>query len=227
MCPRHITGKCDASLTRQPPFSCGQLRIKLLPVVRQCSIHKLDSVSWVLWHFIFLYKHTPDFNWVMLHSFLTLTLDGGAWSTLSQPLFSRKEPQYPLDRRLGGSQSWYGHLGEEGINCTSVSMSLFNNNVLEEHWKLQKLGILYSTQNLKLMLHLLHWLIWLSTHLCKVVHSRGFIFTYSSMYFSQMDRHQPLQLLPGVVLHSGSINEVVGSRDSHLGGRLYLHLKLW
>jgi hypothetical protein len=51
---------------------------------------------------------------------------------ISQPLFSRKEPQYPLDRRLGGSESWYGHLAEEGINCTSV-LILFNNNVLEDH----------------------------------------------------------------------------------------------
>jgi hypothetical protein len=95
-------------------------------------------------------------------------------------------------------------------------MSLFNNNVLEEHWKLQKLGILYSTQNLKLMLQLLSWLIWVNTHLCKVVHSRGFIFTYSSIYFSQMDRHLPLQFLGEVVLHSGAINEVVGSRDKRI-----------
>jgi len=55
------------------------------------------------------------------------------FSFISQPLFSRKEPQYPWDRRLEGSESSYGHLGEEGNNCTSVLMSLFNNNVLEEH----------------------------------------------------------------------------------------------
>jgi len=28
-------------------------------------------------------------------------------------LFLGKSPQYPLDRRLGGAQGWYGHNGKE------------------------------------------------------------------------------------------------------------------
>ena len=49
---------------------------------------------------------------------------------------------------------------------------------------------------------------------------------YSGIYFSQMDKQQPLQLLGRVVLSNGSINEVVGSWEYHLAGHLYLHLKL-
>jgi hypothetical protein len=46
-----------------------------------------------------------------LYSFLTLALDGGEWSA-SCPvsvLPPGKGPQSPLDRRLGGPQSWSGH----------------------------------------------------------------------------------------------------------------------
>jgi hypothetical protein len=46
-------------------------------------------------------------------SFLSSTLDGGEWSA-SRPgraLPQRKDPRYPLDRRLGGPYSWSGHEG--------------------------------------------------------------------------------------------------------------------
>jgi hypothetical protein len=44
---------------------------------------------------------------VQLHAFLTLVLDGTVWSALHllHTLSSRKEPQYPLDRRLGGPRA--------------------------------------------------------------------------------------------------------------------------
>jgi len=50
---------------------------------------------------------------VQFYSFLTLALDVAEWST-SYPghLTLDKEPQYPLNRRLGGSQSESGQLGE-------------------------------------------------------------------------------------------------------------------
>jgi hypothetical protein len=45
---------------------------------------------------------------VWLHASLTSATDGGEWSA-SRPcrLHPRKEPRYPLDRRLGGPQSRY------------------------------------------------------------------------------------------------------------------------
>jgi hypothetical protein len=49
------------------------------------------------------------------YSFLTLALDGGEWSA-SHPghaLHQGKDPQYPLDRRLGGPQSRSEHGLEE------------------------------------------------------------------------------------------------------------------
>jgi hypothetical protein len=45
------------------------------------------------------------------YSFLTAALDGDEWSA-SRPgraLALGEDPLYPLDRRLGGSQSWSGH----------------------------------------------------------------------------------------------------------------------
>jgi hypothetical protein len=46
-------------------------------------------------------------------SLITSALDGGEWSVsrpgLALPL--GKEPLYPLDRSLGGPQSWSGHRG--------------------------------------------------------------------------------------------------------------------
>jgi hypothetical protein len=56
-------------------------------------------------------------NWgveVQLHTFLTPALDGGEWSAHPLAAFSQeKSPQYPLDRRQGGPQSWCGCGGEE------------------------------------------------------------------------------------------------------------------
>jgi len=43
---------------------------------------------------------------VQVHLFLILVLDGGEWSTLCPGHINpRKEPQYPMNRRLGGPQS--------------------------------------------------------------------------------------------------------------------------
>jgi len=45
---------------------------------------------------------------------LTLALDGGEWFTSRSGHFiPRKEPWYPLNKRLGGPQSWSGHFEED------------------------------------------------------------------------------------------------------------------
>ena len=42
------------------------------------------------------------------------TLDGSEWLTLHPGCFTPgKEPQYPLNVRLDGLQSWYGHFGKK------------------------------------------------------------------------------------------------------------------
>jgi hypothetical protein len=39
--------------------------------------------------------------------------DVGEWLTSNpSPLYSRKNTQYPLNRRLGGSHNQFGHFGE-------------------------------------------------------------------------------------------------------------------
>jgi hypothetical protein len=47
------------------------------------------------------------------YSFTTSALDGDEWSGSrpGRPLPPGKDPRYPLDRRLGGSQSQSGHKG--------------------------------------------------------------------------------------------------------------------
>jgi len=50
---------------------------------------------------------------VWLHSFFTSVLDGSEWSTSSPGHFSSvKEPQCPLNRRLGDPQSQFGYFEE-------------------------------------------------------------------------------------------------------------------
>jgi hypothetical protein len=48
-------------------------------------------------------------------SFLKSALDGGKWSASCPRSLNQREksPQYPLDMRLGGSQSRFGHCGKE------------------------------------------------------------------------------------------------------------------
>ena len=47
---------------------------------------------------------------------LTSALDGEEWSTSHPDRFtSRKEPWYPLNRRLSGPQGRFGRFGEEKI----------------------------------------------------------------------------------------------------------------
>jgi len=48
------------------------------------------------------------------HSLLIFALDGGEWSTSRHShLTPRKEPQYPLNRRLGGPWGPSEHFGED------------------------------------------------------------------------------------------------------------------
>jgi hypothetical protein len=51
---------------------------------------------------------------VEIHIFLTLALAGGEWSASCPGHFTLGEqpPWYPLERRLGGPQSWSGQCGE-------------------------------------------------------------------------------------------------------------------
>jgi hypothetical protein len=50
-----------------------------------------------------------------IHIFLASALAGGEWSASRFGRFTPGErtPWYPLDRRLGGPQSWSGRRGEE------------------------------------------------------------------------------------------------------------------
>jgi hypothetical protein len=62
------------------------------------------------------YRHADDKGERRYSSYLFLTskLDEGEWSALRRPgraLPWGKEPLYPLDRKLGGPQSWSGHRG--------------------------------------------------------------------------------------------------------------------
>jgi hypothetical protein len=55
---------------------------------------------------------------VYIHNFLTSALAGGEWSASRHDRFTPqgKSPPYPLDRRLGGPQSWSGRRREEKIH---------------------------------------------------------------------------------------------------------------
>jgi len=56
--------------------------------------------------------HTADR--LQLRTFLTWTVNRNEWSTSRPGHFtSGKEPQYPLNERLGGPQSLSGRFGEE------------------------------------------------------------------------------------------------------------------
>ena len=56
---------------------------------------------------------------MQLHSFLHLALDVGQWLTSHTGCFTPggKTPQYPLNWRLDGPQSWTTHFGEEKNSC--------------------------------------------------------------------------------------------------------------
>jgi hypothetical protein len=51
-------------------------------------------------------------------SFSTSAIDGSGQLHAPAALLPEKSPQYPLDRRLDGPQSWFGHYGEEQITCS-------------------------------------------------------------------------------------------------------------
>jgi hypothetical protein len=60
--------------------------------------------------------------------FSTQHLDGGEWSTshLDRCIPREIAPKYPLDRRLGGPQSWSGRYGEEKILTPAGNLTLTN-----------------------------------------------------------------------------------------------------
>ena len=82
---------------------------------------------------------------VRLHSLFSLVLDGGERPTSCPCHFTQeKEPQYPLNRTLGGPHSQSGHFGEEKkkwkTSGTSPNIWFFCNvewltgiNILTEH----------------------------------------------------------------------------------------------
>jgi len=54
---------------------------------------------------------------VQFHAFLTLALDGGKWSASCPSILPYgKEPQYTLDRRVGGAQHQSGCRHKEKIS---------------------------------------------------------------------------------------------------------------
>jgi hypothetical protein len=64
---------------------------------------------------MFRYRHAgaKGENKYSSYLFLTSALDGGEWSAprSGRALRPRKDPRYPLDRKLGESQSWSGRKG--------------------------------------------------------------------------------------------------------------------
>jgi hypothetical protein len=57
---------------------------------------------------------------LQVQSFLATALRGDKWSTSCPSQFTlRKNPQYPLNKKVGGPYSWSGHSGEEK-NLTSL-----------------------------------------------------------------------------------------------------------
>jgi hypothetical protein len=70
------------------------------------------------------YNNTLSRGWLMLkwsevqtHSLLISALDVGRW-TVSRPghFTPEKQPRYPLNRRMGGPQSWSGRFGGPSSN---------------------------------------------------------------------------------------------------------------
>jgi hypothetical protein len=49
---------------------------------------------------------------VQIHEFLTLALDGGEWLASCPCHFTPRE-RTPINRKLGGLLSWFGHGGKE------------------------------------------------------------------------------------------------------------------
>jgi hypothetical protein len=69
---------------------------------------------------------------IEIQGFLASALVGGVVSFKTPPLFFRKKnPRYPLDRRLGGSQSRYGKVK----NCNSANDLYFLNIQFAIHLK--------------------------------------------------------------------------------------------
>jgi hypothetical protein len=88
----------------------------------------------------------------LLQSFLTLVLDGGKWLTSCSSSFTPgKETQYPLNRRLGGPQSWPGQFLKREKKKTSY----------------HKLGF-EPRRALHVLWHYQHWWIYIYCHVVRV-----------------------------------------------------------
>jgi hypothetical protein len=82
----------------------GPLRLQIADILSILVLRKLSYYS---------HADAKGERKYSFYSFLTSTLDGGEWSAScpGRALSPGKDPQYPLYRRLGGPQSWFGHRG--------------------------------------------------------------------------------------------------------------------
>jgi hypothetical protein len=79
---------------------------------------------------LFSYRHAGakgerKCSYYSYYSFLTFAVDGGEWSASQQGrhLSTGKDPRYPLDGRLGGPHSWYGHRPEQKFFASAGDQS--------------------------------------------------------------------------------------------------------
>jgi hypothetical protein len=88
----------------------NETKSKVVPLLNQVQNHE-DILYLTKNHTMKMYGEVD----VQLHIFLTLALDGGECSVSDLSHFTpvERDPQYPLDTRLGGPQSQSGHDGEE------------------------------------------------------------------------------------------------------------------
>jgi hypothetical protein len=74
------------------------------------------------------------------YSFLTSALDGSGQRHALAALYSQeKDPQYPLDRRLGGPQRWSGQRLEEKSLASARDQSLLTQSLARQYtdWAIQ------------------------------------------------------------------------------------------
>jgi hypothetical protein len=88
----------------------------------------ITNIIWIWLHITAAYVYTVKFSlyFIKLHTFLTLALDWGEWSVSHPGCFypQQKTLQYPLDRRLSGSQGWSGGNNKEKNPCPCQKSSL-------------------------------------------------------------------------------------------------------
>lgn len=149
----------------------------------------------------------------------------------SRPLFSRKEPQHPLDRRLGGPQSESGCFGEDRDNFTRVlichyliTMCLKSIEKLKKHSSQKYFTLQYSKSETNAPIARMVNLGEYSSLKTRAL--QRFYFCIFRYLFQLDGQTRATQLLGGVVMHSGSINEVVGSRTVMSGRSPILALEV-